>query len=85
MKKLWKFEWDLNDALCVGLFKATDEEAENLYGKEIYFGEIAGKHSEVCGKIEPGKITLVSDNPVVIDAMPEIGCNPMDYLSEELK
>ena len=36
-------------------------------------------------EIEQDKITLVSDNPVVIDAMPEIGYNPMDYLSEELK
>lgn len=83
MKKLWKFEWDSDDCFIGGLFKATDEEVKNLIGKEIYLGEAAGEHSEVFGSIEPGEVVLVSDNPVVIDAVPEFGYNPLKYLEEE--
>lgn len=82
MEKLWKFEWNTTDFLCVGLFRATDEEIESIYGREIYLGEIAGKHSDVSGTVERGEIELISDDPVVINAIPEIGYNPLAYLPE---
>lgn len=82
MKKLWKFEWGYDTSFIGGLFIATDEEVENLIGKEIYLGEFDGKHSEVCGTIEKDEITLVSDNPVVIEAIGNFGINPLDYLDD---
>lgn len=82
MKKLWKFEWDSDYAFIGGLFIATDDEIENLIGKEIYLGEYEGKHSEVYGTIDKEDITFVSDNPVVIDSIGEFGINPLGFLEE---
>lgn len=83
MKKLWKFEWDSNYAFIGGLFVATDEEVQNLIGKEVFFGEYEGKHSEVYGTIEEGEITLVSDNPIVVEALGNFGLNPLEFLEED--
>lgn len=83
MKKLWKFKWDCCYAFVGGLFVATDEEVQNLIGKEIYFGEYEGKHSELSGIIEEGEITLVSDNPVVVEAVGDFGLNPLEFLENE--
>lgn len=80
MKKLWKFEWYSNYAFIGGLFAATDEEVQNLIGKEVFFGEYAGKHSEVHRTIEDGEITLVSDNPIVVEAVGNFGLNPLDFV-----
>lgn len=82
MEKLWKFEWDSNYAFIGGLFKATDEEAENLIGKKVYFGEIEGKHSEVYGTIDAEDIELISSNPIVIDSIPSFGYDPLEYVEE---
>ena len=83
MKKLWKFEWDADYAFIGGLFTATDEEVNNLIGKEIFLGEYEGKHSEVYGTIEEDEITLVSDNPVVVKTIGEFGINPLHFLERE--
>lgn len=82
MKKLWKFEWDSCYAFIGGLFVATDEEVKNLIGKEVVFGEWEGKHSEVYGTIEDGEITLVSDNPIVVESIGNFGLNPLEFLEE---
>lgn len=83
MKKLWKFEWDSDYAFIAGLFVATDEEVQSLIGKEVCFGEYEGKHSEVCGTIEEEEITLVSDNPVVVETVGNFGLNPLDFVDED--
>lgn len=82
MKKLWRFEWPSCYAFVGGLFVATDEEVKNLIGKEIYFGEFEGKHSELHGTIDDGEITLVSDNPVVVETIGNFGLNPLEFLEE---
>lgn len=46
---------------------------EFTVGKEIFLGEYGGKHSEVYGTIEEGEIVLVSDNPVVVEAVGDFG------------
>lgn len=83
MKKLWKFEWDSDYAFIGGLFVATDEEAQSLIGKEVYFGEYEGKHSEVYGTIEEEEITLVSDDPIVVGAVGDFGLNPLNFVNED--
>lgn len=83
MKKLWKFEWDSDYAFIGGLFVATDEEVQSLIGKEIYIGEYEGKHSEVYGTVEEDEITLVSDNPIVVESVGDFGINPLWFLNED--
>lgn len=78
---LWKFCWDYGlEAKVEGIFKATKEEVENAIGKDVNFGEILGKHSEVYGTIEDGEIKLVSDNPIVVMNAIESGYNPLEYI-----
>lgn len=78
---LWSFYWDCGrQGEVEGLFKATKEEVENAIGKEVYFGEILGKHSEVYGVVEKGEIKLVSDDPIKVMSATESGYNPLEYL-----
>lgn len=79
---LWSFYWDCGrQGEVEGLFKATREEIENAIGKEVYFGEILGKHSEVYGTLEEDDIELVSDNPIEVMNATESGYNPLEYLN----
>lgn len=82
MKKLWKFQWDSDYAFIGGLFSATDEEIKSLIGKRIYLGEYEGKHSEVYDTVDEEDITLVSDNPIVVEAIGVFGINPLWFLEE---
>jgi len=45
------------------------EDAQNLKNilkdKEIYFGEINGKHSDICGTLEDKEITIIEDKEKV--------------------
>ena len=78
---LWSFYWDWGRQGDVeGLFKATKEEVEKAIGKEVYFGEILGKHSEVYGTLEEGEIKLISDNPMEVMNATESGYNPLNYV-----
>lgn len=53
MRKLWKFSWDCGRGGNVeSVFVADGDEVRNAIGKEVYFGEILGKHSEVYGTLE---------------------------------
>lgn len=80
----WHFYWDCGRQGDVeGYFKATKEEVENAIGKEVNFGEILGKHSEIYGTIEEGEIELISDNPIEVMNEIECGYNPLEYLSED--
>lgn len=78
---LWKFYWDCGrQGEVQGIFKATKQEIEDAIGRYVYFGEILGKHSEVSGTIEEGEITLISDDPIVVEDSVVSGYNPLDYL-----
>jgi hypothetical protein len=66
-----------------GIFVATDEEIAGVIGKEVDFGEIAGKHSEVVIDIGQSNIRLVSDAPDFVEQFELLDCacgiNPLDY------
>ena len=88
MKAIYEFHWYCGRMGSVeGLFVADKDEVEKALGKNIYFGEILGKHSEVYGTIEPGEIVLITDDPQAIRMFEvynfSIGYNPFDYLPEE--
>lgn len=70
-----------------GLFIADNEAINNLIDKEIYFGEILGKHSEVITTMKNNHFTLITDDEKVVDIFIKhnisSGYNPFDYLEEE--
>lgn len=72
-----------------GIFISDTDAMDDLIssGKEVYFGEVLGKHSEVYGAIEEKDITLVTTETKVIEIFEEYdlssGFNPFDYIDED--
>ena len=59
-KKLFSFYWDCGrSGFLDGLFVATQEEVDKVVGKEVYFGEVLGKHSEVYGTLQADDVKLI--------------------------
>jgi hypothetical protein len=91
MKVIAQFYWDCGRMGEVdGLFVTTKEALEAAYGKEVYFGEILGKHSEVYGTFNESDITILTEDQDFITKFIEImgddeisGYNPLSYLNEE--
>lgn len=90
VKLLYEFSWDCGRSGSIdGLFVSTNEEVSGLIGKEVYFGEVLGKHSEVYGVIEEGDITEVDIDADAVAKVSEklgdtwSGFNPLHYIEEE--
>ena len=66
------------------VFVASDEDMKNLMGKEVYFGEILGKYSNIVGIMEESDFTRITDDPLVVNLILEddlsTGHNPFSYL-----
>ena len=90
MKVIARFYWDcgrMGDVDCI--FTCDKEVLEKSYGKDVYFGEILGKHSDVYGELNEEDITILSDDQEFIKKFEEIlgagtisGYNPLEYISE---
>lgn len=73
---LYDFHWDCGRQGDVeGRLLATPEDIESIVGKEIYFGEILGKHSEIHGTIELTDFKLVTDNVDFLKMAEELKIN----------
>jgi hypothetical protein len=90
IRYLWQFAWYFRRGGEVeSLFVATEKEVENLIGEYVYFGEIMGKHSEVCGNIEEGDITKLDVSPEAVEEVAKhlggtwSGYDPRDYVRYE--
>jgi len=91
MKAIYEFHWDCGSMGDVeGLFVADIEDVEKAIGREVYFGEILGKHSEVYGVLELNDLAMKTDDQDFIEKFESImgegfysGHNPLHYLSEE--
>ena len=91
MKVIAKFYWNYGRSGNVeGIFTCEKETLQNLYGREVYFGEILGKHSEVSGTLEEGDITILSEDQDFIEKFEQImgagtvsGYNPLEYIEED--
>lgn len=90
MKAVYKLHFDCGRmGELNGLFVADTEKVRELIesGEEVYFGEVLGKHSEVCGPIEESDISLVSTDENVIKVIEEHdlenGYNPFDYIEQD--
>lgn len=86
MLKLYRFWWDCGRQGHVeGVFAEDSETVENLIGREVYFGEILGKHSDINGPLESGDLTVLCEDKDFIQKAIEyklvpIGYNPLDYI-----
>lgn len=72
------------------LFVSTKEEIEKSLGKNICFGEILGKHSDINDNLSLNNLTIVSEDQDFINKLVEIlgsktisGNNPLNYMDEE--
>lgn len=87
MKGIYEFYWDCGRMGEVsGTFIANKADVAKIIGKDIYFGEILGKHSEVSGRIDAEDIVLKTDDRGFISMFEEImgegwstGINPLEY------
>jgi hypothetical protein len=90
MKVIAKFFWDCGRSGEVeGIFTCEKETLQNSYGREVYFGEILGKHSEVSGTLHEDAITILSEDQDFIEKFEEIlgtgtvsGYNPLEYIED---
>lgn len=91
VKVLVEFYWDCGrQGEVAGLFVCDKEKLESSYGKQVYFGEILGKHSDVYGTLSKEDITIKSEDQQFIATLEGIigsstisGYNPLSYLGEE--
>ena len=90
MKAIVEFFWDCGRSGEVsGLFICEEEDLNKIIGRDIYFGEILGKHSEVSGTISAEDFVIKSRDQDAVDSVISIfgehisGYNPFDYLPEE--
>ena len=87
---LAQFFWDCRRSGSVsGVFICTKQQIADAVGKDVYFGEILGKHSEIYGTLEDTDIEILSDDPKVIEVLLGIfpdgeisGYNPLSYVQE---
>ena len=88
---LVRFYWDCGrQGDLEGLFVTTRAELEKTYDRNVYFGEVLGKHSEVYGVVEENDYTIVTDDQDFMKKFVEYvgsgtvsGYNPMDYLDDD--
>jgi len=88
MKAIYKMNFDCGrSGNLYGIFVAEKDKMNDLIGTEIYFGEVLGKHSEVCGPLTDEEIELVTDDEAVVELFVKhdlsSGYNPFWYVNEE--
>lgn len=90
MLKLYQFFWDCGRMGDLdGLFVADESIVESAIGKEVYFGEVLGKHSEVYGTLDEIDLRVVSEDQEKIECLVSLlgtsisGFNPLEYIQEQ--
>ena len=87
--KLYQFSWDMNRGGSVeGVFTADPEIINASIGKDVYFGEILGKHSEVYGGLDKTDVVQLDVSDEFVKEFNKqfpngFGYNPLNYLSED--
>lgn len=91
VKILVKFNWEVGRMGRIeSLFVTTQKQLDEIIGKEIYFGEVLGKHSEVYGTLNKEDLSIITDDQEFINKLIAIlgkqtisGHNPFHYLRED--
>jgi hypothetical protein len=87
-KILYRFSWDCGrNGEVEGIFVSTKDKIKENIGKNVYFGEILGKHSEIYGELEESDLEILTEDLDFIEkaiayGISEIGYNPLDYIEE---
>ena len=88
-KVLVKYNEDFYCGDMSGLFICTKGDLETLNGREVYFGETLGKHSEVTTNDAYDYCEIVSEDQDLIHDLLTVfgsnnisGYNPLDYVEE---
>lgn len=75
MSSLYRFYADFGRmGELEGLFVTTDEQVQKIIGKEIYFGEVLGKHSDVIATMQEKMFTKLTDDEKFISKFIKLGC-----------
>lgn len=88
-KVLVKYNEDFYYGVMSGLFVCTEEELETLNNKEVDFGSVLGKHSEVTTEDAYDYCEIVSEDQDLIHDLLTVfgsnnisGHNPLDYVQD---
>lgn len=84
---IYRFYWYCGRmGFLEGLFIATMLDVEYVIGKNVIFGEVLGKHSDIKGIVERDEIKLISDNPEDVAWFKKLnlsmGYNPIQKLKD---
>lgn len=88
-EKLYRFSWDCGRMGDVtGIFVVDEDKVAEAIGKNVYFGEILGKHSEVQGTLTSDDLTVLTDDAEFIAkakayGLVPTGYNPLSYMGDE--
>lgn len=92
MRYLYKFHHDFGRMGDLnGLFVATEEQVKNIIGKNIYFGECLGKHSDIDLDIEESDIVKQDLDSETVEKVTKLlgvwwsGKNPVAIYDEQLE
>ena len=89
--RLWKYDVDCGRMGDVhGLFVATQDELDDIIGRECHFGEILGKHSEVSVDVCNDDFKMLDVDTETIKKLIKAvgndtisGYNPLDYMEND--
>lgn len=89
MEKLYRFSWDCGRSGNVeGIFIATEDEVDSAIYKDVYFGEILGKYSEIYGVLEEHDLEVLDVSDITIQELKKVsgrnisGYNPLEYIKD---
>lgn len=66
---LVKFDFKEYYGRVESLIVCTKKDIKKQTGKTVYFGEVAGKHSEVSGKVEANMFEVLSEDKNLVTQM----------------
>ena len=88
MLKLYKFQSDYGRyGTLNGVFVEDEERVAKAIGKNVYFGEVLGKHSEVVLDLEEHHFEVMTEDQAFIHQFEKLGLatgyNPFDYMEDD--
>ena len=87
--KVYKFHADLGRMGDLhGVFVATSDQIQKALGRDAYFGEVLGKHSDINVPLKGDMFKVLTDDVDFVSKFIryqcESGFNPLHYLDDEL-
>jgi hypothetical protein len=88
MLKLYKFQANYGRyGTLEGVFVEDEERVARAIGKNVYFGEVLGKHSEVDLDLQEYHFKVMTEDQTFIHQFEKLalatGYNPFDYMEDE--